>query len=289
MDNKLTLKTMLELDGIDPADVKLIRHSLSDDGFKKCYNSGYDYVKEYTSIQKHGFASNAKYWMIFIADEGTKARYLCTYKISGKDPLEEKNKSDGFPVPEMFGKANAEICSQYILEETDILKSYKERLIIEWGKATISWAQNAANNDKEIAAISSPKFPGYDNLILTFGRLSDIVNDPTAFSSYHEALKNIKAVYLITDTSKNCKDNRRLYVGSATGKDGLFGRWADYAKTKHGGNEGLKLHLSENDRSYENFQYSILQAFPMTAKNDDVLSAEYTYMRKLMTKEYGMN
>ena len=190
--------------------------------------------------------------------------------------------SEGFPVSEMYDNNE---CSTFILEETEIMDEYCERLIVEWGKVTIHWAQNAVN-DKKVVAISSPQFPGYEKIILSFGRLSEIVNAPNRFSSYHEALKNVKAVYLITDTSTG-----KLYVGSATGKDGLFGRWSDYVKTKHGGNEGLKVHIENNDKIYENFQYSILQIFSMHTPKEVVIDAETLFKKKLLTlhNEYGLN
>lgn len=279
---ELSLNKIMKLEDIDPEDVKLIRHSLSDEKFSQCFSKGYEYVKEYTGIQLRKFATNAKYWMIFIGDAGTTARYFCTYKVIGKKPLDKADMSEGFPVSEMYDNNE---CSTFILEETEIMDEYRERLIIEWGRGTIQWAQNAVN-DKKVVAISSPQFPGYEKIILSFGRLSEIVNAPNRFSSYHEALKNVKAVYLITDTSTG-----KLYVGSATGKDGLFGRWSDYVKTKHGGNEGLKVHIENNDKIYENFQYSILQIFSMHTPKEDVIDAETLFKKKLLTlhNEYGLN
>lgn len=43
----LTFSDVLEKVGLDPTRVKLIRHALSDKGFKKCYDK--DMVLEYTS------------------------------------------------------------------------------------------------------------------------------------------------------------------------------------------------------------------------------------------------
>ena len=43
---------ILKKAGLDPARVKLIRHSLSDKDFAKCYYAGPQMVWEYTRIQK---------------------------------------------------------------------------------------------------------------------------------------------------------------------------------------------------------------------------------------------
>ncbi len=277
---ELTLNMLLTLENIDPKEVKLIRHTKNDKQFSECFNMGTECIREYTSIQKTDFASDKKYWVVFIGDKGTTARYYCTFRLVGKKALDKSEMSSDFPCPEMYDDDNA---SKFIFEETDIMEDYRERLIIEWGKSTLQWAQNAENNAKCIAAITSPVFPGYENLILTFGRLTDIVNAPNRFSSYHEAMRKVQAVYLITDTNTG-----KMYFGSATGKDGLFGRWSDYAKTKHGKNEVLKSYLAKDPKAYTHFQYCVLQIFSMHTPQNDVIAAEYLYKRKLLINQFGM-
>lgn len=280
MKQELTLNKLLALENIDPKEVKLIRHTKNDKHFSACFNMGYECIKEYTSIQKADFASGKKYWVIFIGDKGTTARYYCTFRVVGKKALDKSQMSQNFPCPEMYDDDKA---SKFIFEETDIMEDYRERLIIEWGKSTLQWAQNAEKTDKRIAAITSPVFPGYENLILTFGRLTDIINAPNRFSSYHEAMRKVQAVYLITDTSTG-----KMYVGSATGKDGLWERWSDYAKTRDGGNVVLKSYLAKSPNAYTHFQYCVLQIFSMHTPKNDVIAAEYLYKRKLLISNFGM-
>lgn len=52
----LHFSDILEKAGLDPAKVKLIRHSLGDKDFSKCYYSEPQMVWEYTRIQKPGFS-----------------------------------------------------------------------------------------------------------------------------------------------------------------------------------------------------------------------------------------
>ena len=58
--------------GLDPARVKLIRHSLRDKGFKKCYDE--NLVYEYTCHQKNNFSKGYDYWVVFVSDSSTFAK-----------------------------------------------------------------------------------------------------------------------------------------------------------------------------------------------------------------------
>lgn len=55
--------------GLDPARVKLIRHSLRDKGFKQCYDE--NLVYEYTCHQKNNFSKGYDYWVVFVSDSST--------------------------------------------------------------------------------------------------------------------------------------------------------------------------------------------------------------------------
>ena len=70
-----------------------------------------------------------------------------------------------------------------------------------------AWAQKGTN-EKPIVAIRDKKiFSGYENAILTYEELREIVQDPTAYESWHTALSTVNAVYLIVD-----RENGRKYV-----------------------------------------------------------------------------
>lgn len=81
----LYLNDMIKLNGYDPNDFILIRHSTSDKNFKECYKA--KYIKEYTQLQKPDFAKNYQYWMVFISDDKTTARYLLHTKLWGTEVL----------------------------------------------------------------------------------------------------------------------------------------------------------------------------------------------------------
>ena len=112
------------------------------------------------------------------------------------------------------------------------------------------------------------KFPGYDNVRLTYHQLAAIIRNNK--KDWVAALSNQKAVYLITD-----KSNGKLYVGSATSDNGmLLQRWTDYVYSGHGGNKDLVKLVKENGIEHVKnyFQYSILENY--NAKIDDKLIIE---------------
>lgn len=276
--NKLYLDEIIKMKGLDPKRVLLIRHAMTHDRFRLCYER--NFVKEYTQIQRNGFAKDYDYWMVFISDKGTKAKYFTTYTVKDIKPVLKENIPDDFPILEEIDYTEDR---QYILEEAGFLNDLKNRLVIEWGGSVRKWDQNGSNK-KEIVSISSNEFPGYENVVLSFNRLKDIVDNPFAHDDYVSALKNIYAVYLISNTKTG-----KLYVGSAYGDSGLFGRWEEYVRTHHGGNKLLKEYLKNNPKGYENFKFSILQIFAKNTKDDIVINAESLFKDKLLSREFGYN
>ena len=66
---------------------------------------------------------------------------------------------------------------------------------------------------------SGENFEGFDRVHLPYHRLDDIFNG-RILPTYYEALKKITGVYCLTDTYAG-----RLYIGSATGEEGVAQRW----------------------------------------------------------------
>ena len=92
-------------------------------------------------------------------------------------------------------------------------------------------------------------------------------------------------VYLITDTKTG-----KLYVGSASGEQGgIWGRWSEYARTKHGGNKRLQELITADSDYCSNFQYSILEVFPIKRDRHEVLEYEQLYKKKLWSIQFGLN
>jgi hypothetical protein len=242
-------------------------------------------LMEYISVQGEKVFDKCKYIMAFIATEGDKCVYVATYKIVSQSTFGEAKKIRTFPdlgMPGFYEDSKL----YYELEEIEVMPDLKDRLIISWGKSTVQWAQYLA--PKEVVEILPSgyvrEYPGHDDLMLSFSELKTIVDNKDANREWHRQLSSVAGVYLILDTISG-----NQYVGSAYGKDGILGRWATYAKTKHGGNKQLIALLEQFPDRYQYFQYSILKILPTALVKDDVLKYEALYKQKLGTRAFGLN
>lgn len=126
-------------------------------------------------------------------------------------------------------------------------------------------------------------FPGYGAVCEPMARLRIIVSQN--LESWRGALSNMKGVYLITDRS-----NGKLYVGSATGDDGLWQRWSTYAATGHGGNRDLRRILDERGVGHaDHFQFALLEVADSRATDEYVLTRESFWKGALGSREHGYN
>ena len=131
------LSDLLENNGIAPENVVLIRHAMSDKGFKTCYENGF--IKLYTQIQgkRSVMLKERKIWMVFIGFEGKTAVLYRIYKQTGFSDIRKHKCPERFPYPENF----EENLYLYDLEETELLKGLD--ITIDWGESTRSWYQSA--------------------------------------------------------------------------------------------------------------------------------------------------
>lgn len=266
--------------GLDPAKVQLIRHAMNDKDFRACYEK--NMVKEYTGEQKKDFNKGYDYWAVFISGKGTEARFYKLYRVGAVVPRCLEVMPKDYPCPQAFETPG----DYYELEYADILKEFENRLIIKWGDATRVWHQKGTT-EKEIVAIQTShneEFVGYENVVLPYEKLKEVVENDVDYKLWHTALSNVEAVYLILDVK-----NGQQYVGSAYGNRGLLERWECYVDTFHGNNKLMREVICDHPDRYQFFQFSILQIFSMSTPDDIIINAEKLWKRKLGTKEYGMN
>ena len=276
----LYFSDVLKKVGLESAKVKLIRHALTDKGFRSCYDK--NMVLEYTRQQKSGFSKNYDYWCVFISGKGTLAKLFACYRVGNSVPDTPDVMPKDFPHPEWFQGENA----YFDLEHIDLLKDYEGRLMIDWGNSARMWHQKGTT-EKPIVAIQADEkkvFSGFENLILTYDELKEIVENPTIYEAWHTALSSVNAIYLIVD-----RETGKQYVGSAYGKDGLLGRWSCYVNSLHGNNKLMKELICAYPERYHHFQFSILQILPKTVTDDEVIQTESLYKKKLLTVPFGMN
>lgn len=161
------------------------------------------------------------------------------------------------------------------LEKSDLLAEFDSKLVIEWGKGFLKWAQRADTQDKRVLELRSTfkeeDWPGYLKFIKP---LSDIANLPP---SWVERLREAKGIYLLT-----CPRTKEQYVGSATGSEGFHGRWREHLSV--GGDAvGFK------SREASNYQVSILEIAGSGASDRDILQTEQLWIKKLQSNAMGLN
>lgn len=132
---------------------------------------------------------------------------------------------------------------------------------------------------------SGENFEGYDRVHLPYHRLADIFNG-RILPTYYEALKKITGVYCLTDTHTG-----KLYIGSATGEEGVAQRWGNYLDSKHGGNKKLiALYEQKGSEYFEKyFTYTLLEYFGLSYDPIKILEREQYWKKCLDTIRNGYN
>ena len=281
----LTLNQLLRDEGIDPDRVYAIRHNAKNDGVRACLDAGM--IREYTGFQSRGEFVTAeredcRLWLTFVGDD-RETRLHAVYRFEGaSEPYRPGMEPDGYPAVCTPGEDDR----LYPLEESDALAEYEGRLTVEWD-SNINYVRRLGpkHNDFPVTSLASAAFPGYDTFIADHRLLADMRRHPDRYSEWIRALSAVQAIYLILEPVDG-----GLYVGSATGGDGLWGRWSEYAKDEaHGGNVILRRMLGEHPERRDRLQYSILAILdPKTGRNR-ALELEEAYKRKLGSRAIGLN
>ncbi|NLY79690.1 MAG: GIY-YIG nuclease family protein [Lysinibacillus sp.] len=281
----LTIKKMLEFYGLDTTKkIKIARHQ-DTRGVDVLELYETNHFEIYQSYQEINRFKDCDYLVSCIGIEKNQAIFVGVYEMKGI------HKVDGFPehldVP-FRGKAKLNSKYRYDLEKLSGFEDLENRMIIHWNNVAQAWCVYLNNNDKEVVQIV-PKgyvmdFPGYLDFTLTYRQLVKIINDYDANRVWHKMLSSVGGVYLILD-----KKDGNQYVGSASGKEGILGRWKDYAKNGHGDNKKLKEILeADPDRVYQ-FQYTILQTLPASLTTKEAIMEENKYKEKLGSRAFGLN
>lgn len=278
----LRFNMLLRDEGIDPADVRLLRHQTHKVARRTPYTLWSENVAAFEAYQstqnsKHRKKFSSPYWASFVAGSNGETLFVGLYKSKFIGPAapDAIDPLSGLAV----GAGRQESYDQYecILDKT--LADYIGKLVINWGdspSSTRAWVQYADKQDKEIVEIRKrvhePAFPGFTKFV---AELSTIEIMPT---SWKEVLRVTKGVYLLA-----CPRTREHYVGSASGDGGFLGRWMAYVADGHGGNIGLR------ERRPSDYRVSILEAAGSLASQDDIVRLEHEWMRRLHSREIGLN
>lgn len=268
--------------GVDLNKTKLIRHNISNKTVSR--NLALGYLDIYQSIQLPNCFKDCDTVISFLGTEGTNGKFLGCYKIIDYIPFNQQE----LPSDICLDDEMEQQCVYWRMEKTDILQDLIERLVIDWGKGTINWCQNGTTK-KEVfcilPAVTDISFVSYEKVILPYQKLKTIVYNSKHYKEWEAKLSAVAGIYLITDTKTG-----KHYVGSASGENGgIWGRWSEYARTKHGGNKKL-VELINIDSDYcNNFVFSILEVFPIKRDKHEILEYEQLYKKKLGTIKFGLN
>ena len=276
-----------DFDKVNESRIKLVRHSsdVQPDSFiynkykgsvYKLYRTNYALFKEWQSEQSDSKMKNVDYLVVFLAEEGCECRFIGVYRNYGPK------------------RATGNGVSEYAIEEVEGFEGLKDKVVIDWGKGTLSWMQNwqSTKNVRRIDQLNTgddiPYFIRYEDVILSFSQLQKVVED----KEWKSKLESLNCVYMILD-----KETGKQYVG-VTYKDmkpgiknGILGRWTEYAKTGHGNNKLLVALLAEKGISYadQNFQWTILETLPLNVTPKVAIDRESLYKKKFGTREHGYN
>jgi hypothetical protein len=284
---KIGLINILKFSGFDPDPslrTRLVRHQ--DRRYPVQVLRRNDWLELYQSYQAKPKFGKAKQIISFYGLPGTRAGFYGVYRglayrahQAGEGPM--LNSCD-------WSKAwNQDAKHFYELERDSRFDDLRDRMIIDWGAGTLAWVQNLDN--KPVLEIlesgrSLPPFDDYLEFSLTHTQMTDLFRNEEVHRDWRIPLSAVAGVYLIL-----AQKSGDLYVGSAYGGDGIWGRWRSYANSGDGGNAKLR-ELIRSDSSYpEQFRFSVLQILPKTMARDEVVRRETLYKDKLGTRATGLN
>ena len=258
--------------------VKLVRHADSRWDLRRVVRAGM--LREYEARQSRPIFHHCDYVVSFLGERGTRSRFLGCSKVVGVSEAVAPY-PETFPFPQMPLGAY-----RYDLEHMPQFDDMRDRLVIDWGGGTRSWVQRLRPKPviEILPAGAASQFPGYEDVLIEFDELMTIVEQPDATAAWHRARAAVAGVDLIVDLVSG-----QQYVGSASGEEGILGRWKSYARTRHGGNKLLRELLSEHPERCRQLQFSILRTLPRSMTATEVGEVESLYKRKLGTRVFGLN
>ena len=279
----LTVKEYICAAGLsyDHNDIKLVKHvDHGDRSIRDIIERGYfDFYQAEQVSAKKPF-HDCEVIISFIGMGNNLAELVGVYKVTGSRPYTRKDAARAPDIPGLNSVVNraGEAKIWYDLEELPEYRELCGRVVVQW-KSTRGWVQK---KDLEIFEIQPPNstapFPGYQDIFISHEQLAKIVENPRAHRDWKAALSANAGIYRIVDMSTG-----EIYIGSAYGIEGIWGRWAQYARNGHGGNKLLK------DRESANFRWSVVRTLSRAMSEKDVVHIEAREKIKHGSRAHGLN
>lgn len=217
----------------------------------------------------------------FMGIESTKAKLVGVYEILDcEGPINKPWPKEYLFQDMLIGQY------YYTAKKLTQFSDFENRLVIDWGKSARSWHQWL--KDRRVIEILPEgyigEFPGYLEFSLSYTQLVELANNLDSNRIWHHHLRAVGGVYLILDQKTG-----NQYIGSASGKSGILGRWESYAKDGHGGNEKLRRLVTLDSQYKHNFKFTILQTLPKSLTRNEIIEYEIMYKEKLGSRTFGLN
>ena len=257
--------------------------------FVEAYRNKSELFIPYLLSMSNSRNNNADIQFQFIEVEYHKWLFVGAYLIQERDSQIFHDKKAGWDV--VYALA----------EKIPDFEKYEEKLLVDFTNRGQSWYYVRPDiidsvMVSEITAKSyfhqTVHFPGYENISFSYKNLKENWTNRT----WREQLSAVYGVYVITDTK-----NGKLYVGSAYGDNGIYGRWSTYLsdgydKTEVEDNKYPNKRLWEVVDKYgidyvkRHFQYTLLEIF---SKNEvgkqKALEREKYWKKVLDSRKHGYN
>lgn len=283
---ELGLLDLLQLAGFggNPGD-RIVRHRHGRFPVEELLSLGL--LEVYQSYQsKPVFHHASRIISLYGLPGGTRAKFFGVYRNSGWSPTSEVPRITAHLWEDEW---RAETKFFYRLQREPGFEHLEDRVIVEWGAGALSWCQRFEKANKPVVELTPrgrklPAFSDYLEFSVSHEQLQELYREEDAHREWRSRLSAVAGVYLILAESSG-----DLYVGSAFGAEGVWGRWRTYANNGHGNNELLKALVASDTNYPRAFRFSILQILPKSMSAKDVIAREARFKAKLGTRAHGLN
>jgi hypothetical protein len=265
----ITFNDVLRNGGVDPAGVKMLRHTVKGKQILEVWRTNRYLAEAYQNRQKATFFDGVTHAACFLVSRAGETVFGGLYRV-GDFALVPPGESRP-----LTGDPNEDQVAIHQLIPEPAFAAYEDRLVVQWFLAGNhpGWWQWAHKNPKPVVEIATQKeqsFPGWLEFRCPVDDLDGLPK------TWQEVLRSTSGIYLLTDV------NSKHYVGSAKGGDGFLGRWVAYRNGKSGGNVGLKDATGP-------FTVSVLQTFDPGTSEQAIERIESLWKTTLDARLVGYN
>lgn len=265
----LTFNDVLRDGGVDPAGVKLLRHTLRSQQILETWRSDRARVEAYQCRQRSSFCDGVSHLATFLVSRDGASVFGGLYAVEGSTPAPADDRDP------ITGAPNDGHRAIFRLTPQPAFQPYEDRLVVQWylaGKHP-GWWQWAHKNPKPIAEIATQQEQPFPSWLAFSCPVDELDTRPR---TWREVLRATSGVYLLTDALG------RQYVGSAKGGDGFLGRWDAHRNGRSGGDLGLLEAVGP-------FTVLVLQTFDPGTCEQTIERVESLWKDKLGARLVGYN